>query len=203
MTKKNTTNNEMTFSFPASLKHVATSGKLAAYDGRKSGGVDLYLPVMGLADNFAGLPEEVEIVVSIRATGAVVDDATCVVPRTMQNQFSEAKAMFSEVYGMGITDYIESMLDEEEEKPARKPGRKASKPAKATPAKPASNARTTRTRKATPATPAQPVAKAAQGMTRKAKPGTAPASAPVSLSEQAEKLAALESKIDALINAIS
>lgn len=169
-------NNSFSFEFQAEVKHVATSGKLVAYDGRKHGGVDMYLNLQSLVDSFGGLPEGVNITVTVEAAGVLVDDAMAVVPRTMQNRFEEGKAMFSEIYGMGLADYIAELA---EETPVSKPAKRTTK---ARTTKAATKARTTKTRKAEPA-PAE-LPKAAKGTRR-----TTPASQASSL---VDRVAGLE-----------
>ncbi len=185
-------NETFSFEFQAEVKHVATSGKLVAYDGRKNGGVDMYLNLQSLVDTFGGLPENVNITVTVEASGALVDDAMAVVPRTMQNRFEESKAMFSDIYGMGLADYIAELSEEAPAKPAKASKARTVKPAKASKARtvkaaPASKARTV---KESP----EPVVKAAKGTRRtapasKPAPGTAPASPASSL---VERVAGLE-----------
>lgn len=190
-----------TTTFTAEAKHVSTSGKLIMYAGRKSGGADLYFSIPGLAEQFGGLPENVEITVTLQPVAGSDNIADCeaVVPRTEQNRFDGNKAMFSDIYGIDIPEHVENLLNgmeaEEQEKP--KPKAKAKAKTRAT--------RTTKTKSgAATATATTETRKAARATTtkRKATPerGTAPGSDATSL---VERVAGLENMLGQILEQVS
>lgn len=193
MAKKSKKNNGYTFSFQAPAGHVSTSGKLLLIAGRKTGGVDVYANLEGLAASLgADLPDSYDVQVTItpaKGAGELVEPLA-VVPRTLQSAFTEAKTPFSEIYGQSFTEYLESLLAGDiEEQPAKPP--KANKPAT-----------TTRTRKAKPEPEALPKAAKSGGKTGKATcpaPGTAPGSEASSLIDRVNGLESGMSAIQAML----
>lgn len=108
---------KMSFACPAT--HISTSGKLVALGGRRDGiddggnrvsGVDVYANVTELIELYGGIPDNVRITITVEPTedSTIVDDMPAVVPRTRQNQFSEKKALFSEIYGHTLTESAEA-----------------------------------------------------------------------------------------------
>lgn len=186
MTKKNT----FSTTFTAQNGHVSTSGKLMMYNGRKNGGADMYFSIPGLAETFNGLPEEVEITVTVTPVkgAGMVDDCLAVVPRTEQNRFAENKAQFSEIYGIDLDEHCYNLLngidtqEQTEARPKAAPKKKKAATKRTTKTKAATTTkRTTQTRKAAKDT-AAPKAKP------KTERGTAPGNEGSSLMDRMDRM---------------
>lgn len=187
-----------TKTFQAEVKHIATSGKLAVFDGRKDGGSDIYVNLAQLADKVGGLPETAKVTITVEAAGEMVDDCMAVVPRTEQNRFDGNKAMFEDIYGMTVPEHLEMLLNGEEVEEKAKPKKKAKTTTKTKAKSKAPAKRTTKTKAKTTAT--RKAAKSTTTTKAKAKPGTAPGSEATSL---VDRVNGLENMMGQILEAVS